>query len=121
MLSKMPKLGSVSGQMLLREAYDITYGIHDHNDPVGGEQHPLGLVEFHYAEDCSADSLLYERIEQYKKERIWDHFHLSLDEFLKKPTDTVIRLLEIATHHNAIEDRVAQRLQAAENQMPKRS
>lgn len=82
------------------------------------EQRPLGLVEFHYAEDCNADSLLYERIEQYKKERIWDHFHLTLDDFLKKPTDIVIHLLEVATHYNAIEDRVARRMQAAENNFP---
>lgn len=117
----MPRLGSIQAQLLLREAFDGTYGIHDHHDPMAMEQRPLGLVEMHYAEESSADSLLYERIEQYKKERIWDHFHLSLDEFLKKPTDVVIHLLEVATHHNGIEDRIAKRLQNAETNLPKRT
>lgn len=119
MLEKMPKLGSIPAQLLLRQAYDVTYGIFDHTSPMADTSNPLALSEMFYAEDVCSDSLLYERVDQYKKERIGDHFKISLKEFMSYPTDMVIHLLEVATHYNALEDKVARRMKQDEENRAK--
>lgn len=105
LIEKAPKLCSTDAQMVLREAYETTYGIYNHNDKTAPR--PLALVAMHPSENATVGSTLYERIDQFVELAVIKHFGLSLIEFFELPTDIAKRVLEIAQVRQEAEKRVA--------------
>lgn len=108
-LKRAPQLHSSSVTLLLREAYETTYGIynHDRTDP----NRPLAILAAHPAENASLGSTLYERIEQFAELNVHKFFGLSFAELLELPNDVVLKILEVSGKRQKFELEVAQSLQ----------
>lgn len=88
---------STDAQLLLRDRYETTHGIFNHDTPgIGGGDHPLALVLHHWNEDTITNGVLRERVEQYLDNQIQKHFGLSIDEFLDNPTYVCDLYIKIA-------------------------
>jgi hypothetical protein len=92
-------------QLTLRDAYETTYGIHNHSHET--EEHALSLVAMREAEDSASGGLLYERIRQYDEREIGKFFRLDLVQFLELPTDILTFLLEMAQKKQLQSNRTA--------------
>jgi hypothetical protein len=83
----------MAAELLLREAYDITYGIFDHVKQAQIEKkstdvrikRPLALVEFHPAEDTSGASRFKEAALMFAKLKIHERWGISFLEYLENP------------------------------------
>lgn len=87
-----PRLKSSDAQLLLRDSYETTFGIYNHE--VDDPARPMALMAMHPAEDSSTGSLLYERIEQFGEKQVPKWYGLSLKDFLSLPTDICIKILQ---------------------------
>lgn len=92
-----PLTGSIDAQLFLDEAYDITYGIHDHRLPDGT---PLDLVAIHPAEETYKSSLLQGYIKRFRLNSVNKHFGCSINEFLQLPKYVADELLEQSVQAN---------------------
>jgi hypothetical protein len=92
-------------QLMLRDMYETTYGIYNHNQDTDDDV--LSLVAVRETEDSSSGGLLYERIRHYDEREILKFFGLDLVEFLELPTDLVTYLLELASKKQASNHKVA--------------
>lgn len=109
-------------QLMLRDMYETTYGIYDHNKD--RDEDLLSLVAIREGEDGSVGGHLYERIRQFDKREILKFFGLSVTEFLELPTDIANYLVELsvqkqASNHNVARDaeqQVQQQLGLFDNQ-----
>lgn len=81
--------------MILREAYETGYGIHDHLQQAHREamvqdadkKRPLSSVALHDAEDYCTHSLLYNSWTLYKANDVYSQTGMSFDRFLALPPD----------------------------------
>lgn len=78
--------------MVLRDRYETTYGIYNHEIP--DPNRPLALVAMHPKEDASRGSLLYERIKDFGRNEVYKHYGINLKDFLDLPTDVCMTILE---------------------------
>lgn len=85
-LETYPAMCSTNSQIILREAYETTYGIFNHDAPQATKR-PLALVAFQWAEDASAGCRLYERMEQYHECSILKWFGMPWDRWIDQPHD----------------------------------
>ena len=107
-LDTLPKLCSTDVALMLRERYEEEYGIYPHDAP--GEDRPLALVALQWAEDATTGSLLYERLQEFADKGVGKIFNISLDKFLELPTDTCLKMFEIASKLKTEEGKIAQNL-----------
>jgi hypothetical protein len=104
MLATAPQMCATDAQLLLRDRYDQTYGIFNHD--LGDPDRPWALIGMHWAEDCSTGSYLYERIEAFEDKKIYARFGLSLTEFLALPRDVTDHLFRIANKKQSVENKI---------------
>lgn len=72
-------------QIILREAYEIAYGIYDHvHGPI---DRTMSLVALHPKENYNEGSRLYQTIRRYRIYEVNKHFGLNLTEFLELPRE----------------------------------
>lgn len=97
---------SSEAQVLLRLAYEIDYGIHDHTVDLG----PLASIKMHETERYYKHSSMYRSITKYRLLRIKDNFNLSILEYLALPRDYQEMLEDItqefAAYEKSIQDDV---------------
>lgn len=93
LLEKAPKLNSYDRELVLRERYETTYGIYNHDDM--RQDRPFAVTALHPMEDTTHQSLLHERVRSFAKAKIAKHFGESLSSFLALPSDVCLYLLEV--------------------------
>lgn len=82
----MPKQLSSDTQLVMRERYETTFGIHDHDDP---NTHPLALMTLHAAENSSKGGMFEQRIEDYMAYDVLKYTGISLKDLLSWPREKV--------------------------------
>ena len=101
--SVLKTVSNVTGyeaEIILREAYDIAYGICDHNRE---DISPLSLVKLHPSEDYEAVSPLRQKIKRYYKYEVFNKFGLSLSEFFELPRDVTECIFQLL-YETALEE-----------------
>ena len=111
LIDTSPKLKFTDAQLLLMDAYETGFGIYNHAQHTDNSR-PLALVAMHWAEDNTTQSLLHERIEQFKDRNVYQIFGLSLTEFLDLPRDVCTKILEVCGKRQTQEDRIARDIQS---------
>lgn len=101
----------MSFQLALREAYETSFGIHDHDDP--SRTGPLALVEHRETEDCFSWSLVCGSFARFADNPvIRDVWGLDIEQFLELPkcySDEILRLsIEISQDRETRADRLEQ-------------
>lgn len=107
------QLDSITAQMLLREAYETSYHIYNHD---AADANPLAMVTHHHKEEVSEYGALYRTFYNYRVKDVYKYWGLSITEFLELPrefTDLMMRIID----EEAARDK--QRLDAAEEEMKK--
>jgi len=89
-----PSLVSPDVALLMRDRYETTYGIYNHDAPMAGRE--LALVGMHPKEDVTTTSLLRERIREFGKREVFKHTGVSLTEFMEFPPDVCQMIFETA-------------------------
>jgi hypothetical protein len=97
LLSNGGVLQASDARVVLREAYEQTYHIYDH-DRV--ESSPLAIVAMHPSENPFQDSLLAERMKDFARKKIGKWFNMSFTEFIRQPRADVEMMLEVASELN---------------------
>lgn len=92
LLRDVNKIDSISAQMLLREAYELSYHIFDHDQ---GTYHPWNLVMERPKENYNKYGTLYRTIHTYRLREVHKRFGYSLTEFLDQPREIVDLIFEI--------------------------
>lgn len=100
-IGTMKKVDSISAQLVLAEAYDVAYGIYDHDIP---DAHPWGVVLHSHKEDYSEYGPLYRTFYQYRLKDIGKLFNISISEFLDLPREYVNLMLRIATEETLVDN-----------------
>lgn len=77
---------SADSQLMMREAYETTYGIYNHDAEVA-KRRPLLLVAYQHAEDPFVGSKMYERMELYNERKILKWFGVPWDRWILQPHD----------------------------------
>lgn len=105
-LQKVKPMGSIAAQQMLREAYDVTFGIYDHlgaarleSNPLTAPdaKRPLALVALHPAEDWAGQHTTLEYImRSFADNQVGEIFKISIFEFLDAPVEYAHRLMRIA-------------------------
>lgn len=99
LLQSVEHLNSIEAQLVLREAYDLTYGIYDHDrDPDGMG---LGLVTAHPKELYGEYSPLNHMIYRFEFNKVTEHFGYNLTEFLQLPREFVTAIFDNIAHVNS--------------------
>ncbi len=91
LIDNMPRVGSVDAQLLLRDSYETTYGIYDHNQPAAA--HPFALILQHWNENTVTLGPMHERMRQYIDGQILKYFGLPFDQFMELPTYVIEMML----------------------------
>lgn len=94
LLRKAPSLVSSDTALLLRDRYETTYGIYNHDAPDPTRQ--LALVGMHPKEDATRHSALHERVREFGKREVFKHYGINLRDFLELPTDVCMMIFETA-------------------------
>lgn len=100
-LETLPKVDSITAQLLLREAYEITYGIFDHST----SEHPWDLVLNRKQETVGAYSALSRTLRAYRLKDVKGRFGLSITEFLDLPRETVNEIFQICDEVAEVESK----------------
>ena len=93
LLKTVSKIDSISAQLLLREAYEVSYQIFDHD---ADSTHPWALVMDHPKENYTEYGTLYRTIHGFHFRDIHKKFGLNLTEFLELPREIVELVIHIA-------------------------
>jgi hypothetical protein len=79
----------MNAQHVLHEAYDVSSGIFNHMQYASLDKtlplesrRPLSSVELHPAEDMSLSSSYTPLLNRYVDAKVYDYFHLNINEFL---------------------------------------
>lgn len=92
LLETTGKLDSISAQLVLRDAYDIDYGIYDH---LNDRSRPLALAARFDKEDYHEYGGLYRAIYQYNVNEIYKRWGYTVDQFLALPREIHRLILRI--------------------------
>jgi len=92
LLKTVEKIDSISAQIVLREAYEISYYIHDH---AYGTNHPWNLVLDRVKENYNEYGTLYRTVQAYHLREIHKRFGYNLTEFLELPREFVELIFKI--------------------------
>lgn len=94
LVEKSPKLCSTDAQIVLRDLYEMDYGIYNHAAP--GAEHPFQLVMKQWSEDTVTRGLLHERMVQYTDAELGKHFNISFTEMMELPSYVIGMMIEVA-------------------------
>lgn len=101
-LATAKKVDSISAQILLREAYEISYGIHNHN--LGPpNSNPFDLVLRRNEESYEPYSPLYRIIKEFRIKDVSKRFGVSLPEFLEMPREMCKLILDLSEEEGLVE------------------
>lgn len=89
-----PKLKSAQAQLLIRDSYETTHHIFDHNSELG--QDPMALIRMHWSEDMVTNGRLHQWLRKFAERNIGQIFNTSLSEFLEQPTYMCELMYEVA-------------------------
>lgn len=103
---------NITAQMLLSEAYDIEYGLYDHNNPA--LDHPFQGQLMTEGEKMLLDSPMKELFKTYHTYQIYKWFGISLFEFINLPGVRFDMLIETA---NELAEQESKRLSENERQL----
>lgn len=106
---KTPLADSIEVQLYLDEAYQTTYGIHNHNLQ---NSTPFDLVGVHPAEDIWSSSLKRSYIRRFRLNNVGKHFNISILEFFKLTKVEADELLDQAIEANKTTSRTADSIEA---------
>ena len=96
LIDKLPRLvSSVDAQLVLRDQYEVTFGIYNHEQP--SAEHPFALILQHWNEDTVTLGPLRGRMKQYIDAQIQKWFGLSFDQFIEQPTYVIELMVAEAT------------------------
>lgn len=84
LLENSQRVDSITAQLVLRDAYDIDYGIYDH---VNDRSRPLALAARFDKEDYHEYGGLYRAIYQYNVNEIYKRWGMTVVEFLSLPRE----------------------------------
>ena len=118
-MSRVDRIDSISGRLILLDAYETTYGIYNHEDDILNRDHPLALVAMHAKEDASTHSALYNTIRRFKRYRVGapENFNISLTEFLQLPREICDLMFDIqATEASEEAARLQRKIDEMKNQ-----
>ena len=94
-ISKLPRMNSIDGQIVLKDLYESQYHIFDH---IGNNNNrPLASVALHPGEEVVKDSLLEEIMRSYILKDIKKITGLSLIEYMDLPPDYIEIIDRLAT------------------------
>lgn len=103
---------NLMAQLMLNEAYDIEYGLYDHDNPEN--DHPFQSQLMFDQEKILEDSPMNDLFETYHIYQINKWFGLDLLQFINLPAVRFDQLIKIA---NKLAEKENQRIANAENQM----
>lgn len=108
LIDNNPVMDNVTAQLVLNEAYDIGFGIfnHDHDSL----WNPLSMVAVHEAEDVESYSRQEHLIRRFLMSKIHKQTGLSLTQFLELPRDMVSTVLDISREVKQDDDEYTQEL-----------
>ena len=89
-----PKIKSAQAQILIRDSYESTHHIFNHNGEQGLD--PLALVRMHWSEDMVTNGRLHQWMRKFAERNIGQVFNTSLPKFLEQPTYMCELMYEIA-------------------------
>lgn len=81
-------------RIILKEAYDIEYGLYDHDDPT--LDHPLQYHLMSEQNKIKKFGLYRQYLKQYYLFRIKEFFDISFEEFMNTPMDKVDDIIAVA-------------------------
>lgn len=81
LLAAAPVLSSVEAQLVMQDAYETTYGIHDH----GLQSDNLALVRKRPAEDVEAFDYTTGRLMMYYNAAVLKYTGITFDKFMEMP------------------------------------
>lgn len=84
---------ALSAQLVLNEAYDIDYGIFDHDNP-SAEDSVMAVIGMHGAETVWGDSKLYSLMDELVACRIPELTNTSLQDLLNWPRHHLDRMIK---------------------------
>lgn len=97
-LSRDSKLDNIAAQMVIRDAYETQFGIHDHANP---RSNPLALVECHEKENFHEYGALYRTFYQYHLYEVHKEWGVSIVDFLNMPREFCSLMLRISAEKAA--------------------
>ncbi|MNM09252.1 hypothetical protein D3C81_193350 [compost metagenome] len=98
LLEQSKKVDNVTAQLILRDAYDVDFGVFDH---INDRSRPLALVARHVKEDYCEYGGLYRAIYQYNVNEVGKRWNMSLVEFLDLPREYHRLILRICSEDAA--------------------
>lgn len=104
------KYSNLRAQIILKEAYDIQYGLYNHDDP--NLSHPFQLHIWTEKKSVKQHGLYREYLRRYHIHQIHKYMGITFTEFLKLPIDYAEESFKIA---NELSEEDAKRLQAFQN------
>lgn len=106
---------NITAQMLLNEAYDIEYGLYNHNDPL--LEHPFQGQLMTEGEKLLLDSPMKELYKAYSIYQIHKWFGITLLEFINLPAVRFDMMIETADELAEMESKRLSDNERAINQM----
>ncbi len=97
-------LDYIQASLLTLEAYDIDYGICNH-DPGGN---PLSLVSMHKAEDSFSNGRFEMLAERYRVRKVFEHYGVSFFDLLQQPRYIVESILGLSRRAEESKNRKTQ-------------
>ncbi len=99
-LTEVKNVDSISAQLLLREAYEMTYGLIDEAEE---NPHPWELVSTTPKEEINKYGPLYRTLRAYRLNNVNDKFGYSFTEFLALPRNLVDEIFTICEEEAVVE------------------
>lgn len=94
LLQRVGKIDSITAQLILRDAYEVAFGIYNHKQP--DPMRPLALVAMHPKENVSEYSELYNEIRRFDRHDM-ARAGYSLLEYLSLPRELAHLLIRTRT------------------------
>lgn len=101
-IKQLPKLDSITAQMVLREAYETIYEIFNHDY----SQHPWDLVLHRQKEEVNQYDPMNKMIRRYRLKDVHGRYGLNLVEFLEFPRYMVKDIFKACDEIARVESRI---------------
>lgn len=105
-METVPEISYIQASILAMEAYDIEFGICQHND----YDNPLSLVSMHRAEDYITGGRLEMLAQRFRRRKVATHLGISFLELLEMPRYMVDIILNVANKAETEAGQEAQRI-----------
>ena len=92
MIKKLPKLNALDAHIVMRDQYELRYGIMSPEQ----QRHPLSSVLMHPCEEVASTGKLRDLYEEFATKQYREMWGLSVDEFFDRPIWVVDMMREIS-------------------------